>query len=115
MATEKKPFHEVLSWKLATAPIGITSALSDCKATEMLTILSILQESKMPAAMAHQIAATHAHLPTDLSSVGVHPDIIKLVEEALDDLRSRKDEKNAEGPSPRDMLMAADPSGPRTV
>ena len=46
MSDQKRPFHEVLSFKLITAPVGITSDLASAKAAEVMTILDTLQEGQ---------------------------------------------------------------------
>ena len=66
----KKPFHEVVSSMLLTAPVGLTSDPASGKTEEVVVLLTILQRSKMPAAEAKKTAANHAHLPGLLESVG---------------------------------------------
>ncbi len=94
--TKKKiPFHETIAKMLLTAPIGITHDLHTAKAAEVMTLLGILEASKMPAAAAHQIAEDFKYLPKILSDVGQ----IRLTEFAtlvLDDLKGREDEKKTE-------------------
>jgi len=90
MNDDKKPFHEVLSTALITAPIGITSDLASAKAAEVMTLLDVLYKGKMPAAAAHKIAETHAGLPDLLISVG-QQSLAKAATEVLEDLRNRQD------------------------
>src|SRR3989338_2155012 len=64
--TGKRPFHEVLSFKLINAPVGITitSSLASSKAAEVMTILDVLYQSKMSAEGDSKIAEDHAALPS---------------------------------------------------
>ena len=95
MSDQKRPFHEVLSFKLITAPVGITSDLASAKAAEVMTILDTLQKGKMKAEHAHQIATDHAGLPELLKSAG-QTHLAAFAEEVLNDLRGREDEKKQE-------------------
>ena len=90
----KKPFHEVVSSMLLTAPVGLTSDPASGKTEEVVVLLTILQRSKMPAAEAKKTAANHAHLPGLLESVG-RRDLAKMAKETLEDLAHRSD-----GPAP---------------
>lgn len=90
-AREKRLFHQVISRMLHTAPIGINNDLNSAKATEVLTLLSILQQSKMPATTAHEIANAHNYLPEMLKEVGL-TSLADCAEEVLTDLVRRRDE-----------------------
>ena len=92
MPDEKRPFHEVASRSLVTAPIGITSDLASVKAAEVATWLDVLYQSKMPAKEARKIAMMHAGLPTILRNAG-QESLAVAAEETLTDLRTRQDEK----------------------
>lgn len=95
MSDQKRPLHEVLSARLVTAPIGITSNLASAKAAEVMTILDALLHGKMKASDAHKIAEDHAGLPEILKSSGqVH--LAMFAEEVLADLSGREDEKKQE-------------------
>lgn len=106
--SEKKPFHEVVSRHLMTAPIGINSDLASAKAAEVAAYLAVLQESKMPPEAARQIAEDHAHLPKMLRSVGQNH-LADFAVETLEDLKSREDEKNPETSPTRSALDDVDP------
>ena len=95
MSDQKKPLHEVLSTKLITAPVGITSSLASAKAAEVMTILDTLLKGKMKAADAHKIAEDHAGLP-DLLIDALQLQLAEFAREVLDDLKAREDEKKAE-------------------
>ena len=95
MSDQKRSLHEVLSSKLVTAPVGITSDLASAKAAEVMTILDTLLKGKMKAADAHKIAEDHAGLPELLKSAG-QPHLAEFAEEVLNDLRGREDEKKQE-------------------
>jgi len=87
----KKKFHEVVSRLLAVAPIGITSNMASAKASEVATLLTILQESDMKPDHAHGIAKLHAGLPELLRSAGQNT-LADMAAETLEDLNGRQDE-----------------------
>jgi len=60
--------------------------------TAAITLLKILRSCDMPAEEAHKIAETHANLPA-VMTMTARRDCIDLTYEVLDDLRSRKVEK----------------------
>jgi len=97
MSDQKKPFHEVLSTRLDFAVFGVSRNFGHAiEAEEVRIILNILLASKMPASVAHKIAEYFTNLPDLLVKAG-EPDLAKLAEGVLTDLKSRKDEKEEEG------------------
>ena len=105
---QKLPLHEVLSRKLITAPVGITSNLASAKAAEVMTILDALLQGKMKAADARKIAEDHAGLPSLLISAG-QADLAAFAEEVILDLHGREDEKKSEASSQE--VVGASPEG----
>ena len=95
MSDQKRSLHEVLSSKLVTAPVGITSDLASAKAAEVMTILDTLLKGKMKAADAHKIAEDHAELPATLDSVGQRT-LAEVAKQVLEDLAGRQDERKQE-------------------
>jgi|SRR3989344_1312819 len=95
MPEPKKPFHEVVGFKLLTAPIGITGGLEREKTAEVMTLLGILEESKMPATAAHKIAEDNHRLPELLRDIG-QTTLAELADVVLKDLRGRQDEPKKE-------------------
>ena len=91
MAKEKKPFHEAVSYRLMTAPVGISTDLRDAKAAEVMAYLTILSDSKMPATAAHQLAKDHEALPGLLNQAG-QAMLAEFAAEVLVDLRGREDD-----------------------
>ena len=92
---DKRPLHEVLSFKLMIAPVGIMSDFASAKAADVMTLLDVLHHGKMPTNAAHQIAKDHAGLPELLRSAG-QTRLASFAEEVLNDLRGREDEKKQE-------------------
>jgi hypothetical protein len=93
MLDQKLPFHEVLSRKLITAPVGIRSDRAEEKIANLMLILEVLYGSKMPAAAAHKIAEDNATVPDTLSKAHVDVVVVEFYQEVLDDLKNREDEK----------------------
>lgn len=99
MPNAKKPIHEALSFRLAVAMVGMDSDPVSAKASQVALILSVLQESKMKAKDAHEIAMAHHELPDHLRTAG-QTQLADLAVTALGDLKGRQDEpKKQEQPT----------------
>jgi len=96
MASQKKPFHEILAKKLEVSRSTMLRCFSSAEAAGVRTILEVLLEGKMPSAAAHQIAFDQTGLPTLLTAAGEER-LSRFAGEVLRDLKEREDEKNHEG------------------
>lgn len=91
MTEAKRPFHQILSEMLITAPVGITAELRCPKAAEVMTILRALHKGEMRAEYAHKIAEDYDYLPVLLRNTG-QLSVAEFAEYVFEDLKGREDE-----------------------
>ena len=99
MPQDRRWFYEVVSQHLLEAsPIGFRDDLAAIRAAEVMTFLTILDESRdIPAADAGRLANLHSSLPYQLRVAGqVH--LAMYAEKVLADLAGRKDDPKPEEP-----------------
>ena len=91
MSDQKHPFHEVIASKLITASARMGGDVRDVNTVEVLVLLHVLQESKMPAIAAHEIAEDNVGLPKLLAKNDGGKRLAEFATEVLNDLHDRED------------------------
>ncbi len=90
MPDQKCPIHEVISRELTSLAPRVSRHPENPRGIQVITLITVLENSGMRAADAHQVAAEQAQLPQILKDLG-NEDLSKRAEAMLTDLRTRTD------------------------